>query len=91
MDNNKKALLEKLTNLLSSLEKTKNPTCTFYKKVIAEIAGAKTNQELIELIKEHIIGSGTITDYGGFNREQYNLFGEMYGFSSQIYNDLLKQ
>ena len=78
-------LITKINNLINVLNKTSNPTIKFYNMIVAEIKKCTSEKELRELLDRHLIHSGRIKDYGGYNREQCNLFNEMWEVANSIY------
>lgn len=81
---NTEELIGKITDLISSLRATQNPTAQFYEKVINEINNCQSIQELTTTLDNRLIHAAGITDYGGYNREQCNLFNEMWKVAKSI-------
>lgn len=77
-------LTEKIKDLIISLREAQNPTAQFYEKVISEINNCQSIQELTTTLDSRLIHAAGITDYGGYNREQCNLFDEMWKVAKSI-------
>lgn len=84
MSNNTENLIHKINILINSLEKTSNQTVKFFRGVIERIESCKTDEELKKTLDGLLIHSAAITDYGGFNREQCNLFDEVWKVAKSI-------
>ena len=85
MTNDIETLIKKISNLVAALEKTNNPTVNFYNIVVTEIKNCGSEDELKIVLDERLIHAGKIKDYGGYNREQCNLFNEMWEVANSIY------
>lgn len=77
-------LFEKINNLMISLRKTQNPTANFYEKVINELKTCQSIQETTKTLDSRLIHAAGITDYGGYNREQCDLFYEVWKVAKSI-------
>ncbi|MDA9231336.1 hypothetical protein N9O56_02070 [Rickettsiales bacterium] len=84
MNNSTEVLIDKIHNLIKALEKTDNSTINFYKIVTSEINDCITQEELKKVLDERLIHAGKITDFGGYNREQCDLFYEMWKVAKSI-------
>lgn len=84
MKNDTENLIQKINNLITSLEKTNNQTIKFFKGVSDIIKNCKSDEELKRALDDHLIHAGRVTDYGGFNREQCNLFDEVWKAAKSI-------
>lgn len=80
-------LTQKINDLIATLEKTSNPSVKFFKGVINILQSCKTDAELKRALDDHLIHSGRVKDYGGYNREQCNSFNEMWEVANAIYED----
>lgn len=77
-------LIQRINILIESLEKTENSAIKFFKGAIDVIQKCKSEKELKQALDDHLIHAGRITDYGGFNREQCDLFYEMWKVAKSI-------
>ena len=84
IDKDKDLLIDKMLILTEALEKTNNPTAQFYPRVIERINQCETRDKLKIYLDQSIIHAGRITDYGGFNREQCDLFRDMWRVADSI-------
>ncbi len=84
MINDTEKLIIKINDLIEVLRKTNNPTINFYNMIITAIRNCNSEEELEKVLDKHLIHSGAITDYGGYNREQCNSFDEMWKVAKSI-------
>lgn len=87
MKNDTENLMQKINNLITSLEKTNNPTVNFYDTVLAGINSCSSKEDLKKVLDKQLIHSSAIKDYGGYNREQCNSFNEMWKVANAICED----
>lgn len=89
MKADKKSIIEAILKLVTSLEKTKNPTIPFFKEAISRIESCDSENELKKILYDYsIVGPGKIADFGGFNREQCNLSSDMHKIAYKTYQEL---
>ncbi len=88
MKNDTEKLIQRIDILIESLEKTENPAIKFFKGAINVIQKCKSEKELKQVLDDHLIHSGRVKDYGGFNREQCDLFDKMWETANSIYEGI---
>lgn len=84
MQNDIEKLIQKINHLITSLEKTNNPTVKFFKGMIEIVQNCNSDKELKRALDDHLIHAGRITDYGGYNKEQDELFDEVWKVAKSI-------
>jgi hypothetical protein len=84
MINETEKLIQKITYLQEVLKKTNNTTVSFYDIVINKIRNCISEDELKKVLDGRLIHAAGITDYGGYNREQCDLFSEMWKVAKAI-------
>ena len=87
MNKDVKELIQKINILINSLEETENDTIGFFNDVIDVIENCKSDEELKKVLDDHLIHAGKITDYGSFNKKQYDLFSDMWKVANSIYEN----
>jgi len=85
MQNDIEKLIQKINHLITSLEKTNNPTVKFFKGIIEIVQNCNSDKELKRALDDHLIHVGRIKDYGGYNRGQCNSFNEMWELANSIF------
>lgn len=89
MKNDTEKIIQKIDILIESLEKTENSTIQFYETVITEINACKSMGDLKKILDGRLIHAAGITDYGGYNREQCDLFYEVCKIAVSIFEGKL--
>ena len=82
--NDTEKLIQKMNVLMESLEASGNEAIEFFRDVLDLIQKCNTEEELKKILDGYLIHASRITDYGGFNREQCNLFSEMWQVADAI-------